>query len=157
MAVENVGESSLAFMQAVMVISGHNPFSQPGSACAFSCWAECFGSRLCRKQRISEMWSTHQSWKRVIKRGKDVAKQVPDAQVRHGPAGQCLLHTALSCSFSCWCHSRGASWGEWTGNQVLWDQQSKLRWVLTSVGFEHELPYNAVLITAIQEMIHKSG
>lgn len=43
------------------------------------------------------------------KRGKDVAKPVPDAQVSRGPAGQCLLHAGLSSSFSCWCQSRDAS------------------------------------------------
>lgn len=29
--------------------------------------------------------------------------------------------TLLSSSFSFWCHSRGASWMEWTTNKVLWD------------------------------------
>lgn len=29
--------------------------------------------------------------------------------------------------------------------------------LISSVGFEDELPYNAVLIMAIEEMIHKSG
>lgn len=47
---------------------------------------------------------------------------------------------------------------QWTGNKVLSDEHSKSRWALiSSVGFGDELPYNSVLIMAIEEMIHKSG
>lgn len=52
--------------------------------------AECLGSRLWRKPRISEAWNTR-GRKSDNKRGKNVAKQVPDAQVRCDPAGQCLV------------------------------------------------------------------
>lgn len=78
MVVEKGGE----FIQAVMVISGHDAFRSRGLS-AFSCWAECFGSRLWRKQSVSETCK---------KRGKDMAQQVPDAQVT---SAHCTLIPAL--------------------------------------------------------------